>query len=133
MKTKLQCDSRGFTLIEMMVVISVMVILLAMAMPIYSHSIQRGREENFRRNLETLNQAIYQYTMDKQKAPKSLDDLKSAGYIEMVPKDATGKDSWELEEDDKTIMSLMQTEGGIYGVHSGSSRVGSNGRPYSEW
>jgi len=133
MRRRVQRGSRGFTLIEMMVAISVMVILLGMAMPIYSASIRKAREDNFRHNLETLNQMIFQYTLDKQKAPKSLDELKSAGYIEKVPNDITGSDSWVVEEDDTTILSIYQKEGGMYGVHSGSSRTGSNGKAYSEW
>ena len=133
MKRRVQRGSRGFTLIEVMVAISVMVILLGMAMPIYSASIRKAREDNFRHNLETLNQMIYQYTLDKQKAPKSLDELKSAGYVEKIPADITGSQSWEIEEDDKTILSIYQKDGGMYAVHSGSSRTGSNGKPYSEW
>jgi len=125
--------SRGFTLIEMMVVISVMVILLGIAMPIYSKSIKQAKEDRFRQNLETLNQAIFQYTLDKQKAPKSLDDLKSAGYIEKIPDDITGTNTWQTEEETDTIMALNQTDTGIVGVHSGSSRTGSNGKSYAEW
>jgi len=126
--------SRGFTLIEMMVVISIMVILLAIAMPIYSQSINRAKEDMFRQNLETLNQTIVQYTLDKQKSPKSLDDLKQAGYIEQIPLDITGQNTtWQTEEETDTIMALTQTDTGIIGVHSGSSRTGSNGKPYAEW
>jgi general secretion pathway protein G len=133
MKVTFQRGNRGFTLIEMMVVISIMIILLGMALPIYSASLRRAREDNFRQNLETLNRVIYQYTLDKQKAPKSLEDLKSAKYIDKIPDDITGQQTWEVEQDDSTIMALRQTEGGIYGVHSGSNRVGSNGKAYSEW
>jgi general secretion pathway protein G len=123
----------GFTMIEMMVTISIMVILLAMAMPIFSRSIRQAKEENFKHNLETLNQVIYQYTLDKQKAPKSLDELKTAGYISSVPDDISGTPDWQTDEDETTIFSVQQTDGGIYGVHSSSSRVGSNGKAYSEW
>lgn len=133
MRTRVQRGNRGFTLIEMMVTISVMVILLSLAIPIFSASVRQAREDNFRQNLETLNQEIAQYTLDKQKAPKSLDDLKSAGYIESVPDDIAESKTWATDEDDSTIMSLMQTEGGIYAVHSASSHVGSNGKAYSEW
>ena len=70
MKETLQRGNRGFTLIEMMVVISIMIILLAIALPIYSPCFDRAREDNFRQNLETLNRVIFQYTLDKQKAPQ---------------------------------------------------------------
>jgi general secretion pathway protein G len=133
MRRRIQPDSRGFTLIEIMVAIAVMIILLGIAMPIYSVSIRQANENNFKHNLETLNQEIFQYTLDKQKAPKSLEDLKSAGYIERVPEDISGTEGWQTEEDDTTILSLQQSEGGVYGVKSSSSRIGSNGKAYSEW
>lgn len=133
MRRRIQHDSRGFTLLEMMVVLSIMLILLSITMPIYSQSIKRAREDMFRQNLETLDEVIFQYTMDKQKAPTSLEDLKSAGYIKSVPHDISGSDTWVTDEDPETIMALGQKEGGIYAVHSGSSRVGSNGKAYSEW
>jgi general secretion pathway protein G len=125
---------RGFTLLEMVVVISIILILLGMAMPIYSHSITRAREENLRKNLNTLNQMIFQYAQDKQKAPQSLEDLKSAGYLKEIPDDITGSNTWELEEGDGSIMSLYQTDpGGIIGVHSGSNQIASDGTAYSTW
>lgn len=133
MRRHLQRGDSGFTLIEMMVAISIMIILLAMAMPIFSRSIRQAREDNFKHNLETLNQVIFQYTLDKQKAPKSLDDLRTAGYVTEVPKDITDAADWQTDEDETTIFSLQQTDGGVYGVHSSSSRVGSNGKAYSEW
>ena len=127
--------NRGFTLIEMVVVISIILILLGMAMPIYSHAIARQREANLRRNLETLNQMIFQYTLDKQKAPQSLDDLRAAKYLREIPDDITGSNTWVTEPSDGAILSLDQTDptGGIIGVHSGSNQVGSNGKAYSEW
>jgi general secretion pathway protein G len=126
---------RGFTLIEMMAVIGIILILLGIALPVYSHSLARAREENLRQNLETLNQLIFQYSQDKQKAPQSLDDLRTAGYLKSIPEDITGSvDTWETEPGDGTIMSLDQTDtGGIIGVHSGSNQVGSDGKAYSEW
>jgi general secretion pathway protein G len=126
---------RGFTLISIMVVISIMLILLGVAMPIFSHSLARVREENLRRNLEMLNQAIFQYAMDKQKPAQSLDDLKSAGYVTEIPEDITGsRDTWELESSEDVLLSVDQKDaGGVYGVHSGSNQVGSNGVAYSSW
>jgi general secretion pathway protein G len=127
--------NRGFTLIEMMVTISIMLILLSLAMPIYSHSITRKKEENLRQNLRTLNQVIFQYALDKQQMPKSLDDLKQAGYLKDIPDDITGRsDTWETESGEGVIMSLDQTDpDGIIGVHSGSNQVGSDGKAYREW
>ncbi len=134
MRAQRQRGDRGFTLIEIMVVISIMLILLAIAIPRYNQSLTAAREDSLRKNLQTLNQVIVQYTLDKQRAPKSLQDLKSAGYISEVPEDITGRnDTWALEEEDDTIMVPGQTDTGIVGVHSGSNGVGSNGIAYSEW
>lgn len=128
--------SRGVTLIEMMVVISIILILLGIAVPVYSHSLTRAREENLRHNLETLNRLIFQYTLDKQKGPQSLSDLQSAGYIKEIPEDITRSvDTWVTEPADGVILSLDQTDSGagILGVHSGSNQVGSEGTAYSTW
>ncbi len=123
---------RGFTLIEMMIVIGIILVMLGVAMPIYSHSIRRAREANLRKNLETLNKLIFQYALDKQKAPQSLDDLRAAGYINEVPADIDGAD-WVTEPAD-AILSLQQKDtDGIIGVHSGSDQIGSDGRAYSTW
>lgn len=135
MKQRRTRFERGTTLIEMMVVISIILILLAAAVPLYSHSVQRAKEENLRQNLNTLNRLIFQYTLDKQKFPQSLDDLVSAKYITEVPQDITGNtDSWQTESAEGVILSLDQTDSsGIIGVHSGSNQVGSDGKAYSEW
>src|SRR5215471_8430335 len=106
-KTKNNND-RGFTLVEIMVVISIILILLSMAMPIYSRSLKRAREDALRKNLESLNESIDQYTLDKQKAPKSLSDLVSAGYMKQIPVDITDRtDTWVTDEDD-SIRSIYQ-------------------------
>jgi general secretion pathway protein G len=125
---------RGFTLISMMLVISIMLILLGVAMPIYSRSMLRAREDNLRRNLETMNQAIFQYTQDKSKAPQSLDDVRSAGYLKEIPKGITDSDTWVTEPADGSIMSIYQKDAdGIIGVHSSSTQIGSNGTAYNTW
>ena len=124
---------RGFTLIEMVVVISMILILLSIALPMYNQSIIRARETTLRQNLATINKVIDQYTLDKQKAPQSLADLVSAGYLKAVPKDITGNsDTWQCDEED-SLKSIDQTQPGIVGCHSGSSQLGSDGTAYSSW
>jgi general secretion pathway protein G len=126
-------SARGFTLIEMAVVLSIILILLSIAVPIYSQSIVRAREDNLRKNLATFNRVIVQYTLDKKKAPQSLADLQQAGYIKSIPEDITGRnDTWVPEEDD-SILSPDQTDPGMSGVHSGSNLVATDGTVYSEW
>jgi general secretion pathway protein G len=128
--------SRGFTLIELMIVISIILILVSVALPAYNQSIVRARESVLKQNLFTLRSVISQYTLDKQKAPQSLDDLVSAGYLKQIPNDPiTGKnDTWVPDQEEGTVMSIdEQDQGGIIDVHSGSSGVGGDGTPYSTW
>ncbi len=125
--------ARGFTLIEMIIVISMILVLLAVALPIYNQSITRAREATLRENLHTLNKLIDQYSLDKKKAPQSLDDLVQAGYLKVIPNDITGKnDTWKTDpEDPQNAMDPNQP--GIVGVHSGSDAASSDGTAYSSW
>ncbi len=126
--------SRGFTLIEMLIVISIMVTLISIAVPIYTASITHAKEAVLRDDLFTLRSCIDQYTMDKQKAPQSLDDLVSAGYLKQLPVDpfTARNDTWVPTQDD-TLMDPSQTEPGITDVHSGSNMSSSDGSAYSSW
>jgi general secretion pathway protein G len=128
--------SRGFTLIELMIVISIILILVSVALPAYNQSIVRARESVLKQNLFTLRSVISQYTLDKQKAPQSLDDLVSAGYLKQLPVDPmTGhNDTWAPEQEENTVMSIdEQDQGGIIDVHSGSDAVSSDGTAYNTW
>ncbi|MFY9743862.1 MAG: prepilin-type N-terminal cleavage/methylation domain-containing protein [Candidatus Sulfotelmatobacter sp.] len=126
--------SAGFTLLEMMIVIVIMGILMSIALPIYNQSLVRSREAVLRQDLFTLRSLISQYTLDKQKAPQSLDDLVQGGYIKMIPKDPmTNEANWEVVQEDDTIMSVDQQDPGISDVHSASNATGSDGTAYSSW
>jgi general secretion pathway protein G len=123
----------GFTLLELMIVISIMMILMAIAIPVYNQSILRSREAVLRQDLFTLRQVIDQYTLDKQKAPQSLEDLVQAGYIKKIPQDPmTGTTNWEVEQED-ILMAVDQQDPGINGVHSASSNTATDGTAYSSW
>ena len=126
--------SRGFTLIELMIVISVMLILISFAIPAYNQSVLRAKESVLRQNLFTLRSLISQYTLDKQKAPQSLDDLVQAGYLKQIPVDPmTAKnDTWTVDQED-SLLSVDQQETGISDVHSGSSQISTDGTAYSTW
>jgi len=125
--------SRGFTLLELMIVISMIMILMSVAVPIYNQSIVQARESVLRSNLATLRSVISQYTLDKQKAPQSLDDLVTAGYLRQIPFDPMTKlQNWEPKEED-VLMAVDQQDPGIDDVHSASSGIASDGTAYSTW
>jgi len=125
---------RGFTLIELMIVISIILILVSISIPIYTNSVIHSKEAVLKDDLFTMRSVIDQYTLDKQKAPQSLQDLVSAGYLRSIPKDPlTGSsDTWVTTTDD-TLMDPSQTEPGITDVHSGSNGVSTEGTAYSSW
>ena len=124
---------RGFTLIELMIVMSIIVILLGIAIPNYRNSIIRARESVLKDDLFTMRQVIDQYTLDKQKAPQSLDDLVSSGYLKIIPKDPmTNTSEWTVQQED-SLMAVDQQEPGIVDVHSTSNTTSSEGTPYSAW
>jgi general secretion pathway protein G len=124
----------GFTLIELMIVIAVILILVSIAVPIYSTSITHARETVLRDDLFSLRSLIQQYTFDKAKAPQSLDDLVQAGYLKQIPKDpfTNSRDTWVTDQEDM-MLSVDQTQPGIVDVHSGASQIGSDGTAYSTW
>jgi len=125
---------RGFTLIELMIVISIILILVSIAAPIYSSSITRAREAVLKDDLFTMRSVISQYTLDKQRAPQSLDDLVQAGYLKQIPVDpmTNARDSWTVDQED-VLLSVDQQQPGITDVHSGSTATSSDGTPYSSW
>jgi general secretion pathway protein G len=126
-------SSRGFTLLELMIVLSIMAILMAIAIPVYNQSVVQARESVLRANLSTLRNVISQYTLDKQKAPQSLDDLVTAGYLRQVPVDPmTREANWEVVQED-VMMAVDQQNPGITDVHSASSGTASDGTAYSSW
>ena len=115
----------------MMVVITIIVILITIAIPIYQKSIIRSREAVLMNNLSTLRTVIDNYTYDKEKAPQSLNDLVSEGYLKRVPLDPIANtDQWKTVMEDAT-QAVNQAQPGIFDVHSASDKIGLDGTPYS--
>jgi general secretion pathway protein G len=125
---------RGFTFVELMVVITIIVVLITIAIPIYQKSIIRAKESVLRNNLFTIRTVIDNYTYDKQKAPQTLQDLVTDGYLREVPSDpmTISNQSWKTIMEDAT-QSVSQDQPGIWDIRSGSDKIGLDGTPYSEW
>ena len=124
----------GFTLIELIIVLSIIAILLGIAVPVYNIHLRHAHEAALKQDLHTLREAVDQYTQDKNKAPQSLQDLVSAGYIRVIPVDPfTGSaDSWQTVQED-VMTAVDQTQPGITDVHSGSEATSTEGTAYSSW
>jgi len=126
--------SAGYTLVEIVIVLTIISILVSIAVPIYQKVLLRTKESVLRNNLFTLRTVIDEYTYDKQKAPQSLEDLVRDGYLRQIPEDPiTGTNqSWRIIMEDALTM-VNQTEPGVFDVRSGSDKVSLEGTPYSEW
>src|SRR6202790_3859832 len=124
----------GFTLVELMIVMAIIMVLAVVAVPSYIAAMRAAREAVLKEDLQVLRNAIDSYTADKQKAPQTLEDLVQKVYLKSIPDDPLthSKETW-VTEASTDLHSVEQTDPGIDDVHSGSQEPGSNGKPYSEW
>lgn len=125
---------RGFTLMELMIVMAIVAVLMSIAIPIYTRSIVRAKESVLRSNLFTIRTVIDEYTYDKQKAPQNLQDLVSEGYLRKIPDDPmTGSaDTWKTIMEDM-LNAVNQMEPGLFDVRSGSDKTSLDGSRYADW
>jgi general secretion pathway protein G len=131
-----QCRVRGigFTLIELMIVITIIFILLGLAAGRYDRSVVRAREATLKQDLQVMRQSIDNYTLDKQSAPQSIEALQEAGYLRIVPTDPmTQAKDWQPQFDE-VVLSPDQTGTGMVDVHSNSDKTSPfDGTPYKDW
>ena len=134
LKLRRRNRQQGFTLIELMIVMVIIGLLVAIAVPSYLQSVKMAKEAVLKEDLHTMRAAIDSYTVDKQKGPQSLDDLVQAGYLKSIPQDpfTHRTDTWIVEQED-AMRSLDQTEPGIGNVHSGAQMTSSEGNSYGQW
>lgn len=126
---------RGFSLIELVIVMTVLLILLAILVPGYQQVVRHAQEDTLRENLRVMRKMIDQYTADKERAPQSLEEVVEAGYLGEIPVDPmTGsKDTWEVILEDQDPIALSG-ERGIKDVKSGSNAIDTTGtQRYSDW
>lgn len=123
-------DRSGFSLIEIMVVVAIIVTILSIAVPFYTTAMVRAKESVLQSNLFTMRSVIDQYTYDKEQPPQDLDDLVYEGYLREIPIDpfTESRETWETITD-----SGPTGESGLYNVRSGSDRIALNGTAYNEW
>lgn len=125
---------QGFTLLELMIVMIIIGVLAAIAVPSYLASVRKAKEAVLKEDLHTIRSAIDSYTVDKAKAPQSLNDLVEAGYLKAIPKDpiTSRTDTWIADQSD-TLTSVDETQSGVSDVHSGAQETSSEGTAYSTW
>jgi len=127
-------SQQGFTLLELMIVMIIIMTLAAIAIPSYMNNVRHAREAVLKEDLHTMRTAIDSYTVDKEKAPQTLDDLVQAGYLKAMPVDpfTHRSDTWVAVQDD-SLMTIDQTQSGISDVHSGAQETASDGTSYNTW
>ena len=124
----------GFTLIELVIVMTVIGLLASIAIPSYINSVRKAREAVLKEDLHTMRTAIDSYTVDREQAPQSLEDLVQAGYLKSIPVDpmTSHGDTWITSQSD-VMTNITQTQGGISDVHSGAQGQSSDGSTYNTW
>ncbi len=134
MERRTRSGRAGFTIIELMVVMAIVLVILSVAVPLYNKTVIRARETVLHQNLATMRAVIDEYTYDKQKAPQNLEDIVREGYLRQVPMDPMvgNNTSWKIIMEEAAA-SVSQAEPGIFDLRSSSEKISLEGTKYSEW
>ena len=129
-----QAASRGFTLIEIMIVMTLIIILSSIGLTLYTNSVTRAKEAVLQEDLFRMRDALDQYYADRGRYPATLDALVAEEYIRAIPEDpfTQSADTWQIEMSQPDLLDLS-VQPGVYNVHSGSDRMAIDGSPYAEW
>jgi general secretion pathway protein G len=129
-----QSECAGFTLIEVLVVMLIIVTLAGISLAMYTNSVTRAKEAKLRTNLYLMRESIDQYYADKNKYPPALDALVEDKYLRAVPDDpfTNSVDTWQLEMSEPEAGN-PQAEIGVFDVHSGSEAIAIDGSRYADW
>jgi general secretion pathway protein G len=124
---------RGFTFLELLIVMTILAILVVVAVPVFLTNIKHAREVRLQHDLFVMREAIDKYTVDKEQAPPTLQDLVTAGYLRALPEDPITRstETWQVEMETETLRQDAQP--GIRDVKSGAEGTDTNGKPYSEY
>jgi general secretion pathway protein G len=117
----------GYTLLEMMIVVTIVAILATLAEPMWHESVMKAREASLKQTLFTVRDVLDQYRADHGKYPQALAEVVSAGYLRQMPADPFTKSTTTWQE------IPAEREVGVFDVHSGSPLVGTDGTPYNQW
>jgi general secretion pathway protein G len=123
----------GFTLLEVIIVLTVLAIIVSIAIPAYQAVILRSRESVLKQNLYQVRHQIEQFAADRGRYPESLQELVEKGYLREIPLDpiSNSRETWETVQEDQPLTG--EGPGGVKDVKSGAEGTSSEGTPYKEW
>lgn len=127
--------ARGFTLLEVIIVLTIIAIIVSLAIPAYQTVILRAKESVLKQNLHLMRRQIEAFAADRGRYPESLQELVEKGYLREIPLDPiTGsRETWETVQEDQPFSGDPEQRPGIKDVKSGAKTVSSEGTPYNEW
>jgi general secretion pathway protein G len=127
-------NAQGFTLLELVIVMTILVVLASIGVVSYQQLRLKARETLLRQDLKSMREILDKYAADKEELPQTLDDVVSAGYMHDVPIDPmTGQADWTVVMGEDSLARDSSAKQGIIDVHSKADGVATDGKAYSEY